>query len=419
MRLASLALLLLWPAPTRAAEMSVEEVLRAAEKVSPDLKAAAAREAQAQDAVELGRSAYFPTLDAQGVQSWGFAGSNGALGLGGLMSSPFRSGPTGGLVSKMTLFDLSRGHGVDASRSRLEAARAQTRVARYTLDQAALRVYFDAVRDRGQMEAWREVGAEIAKVVKDVDRLVRTGQHSPVERLLIGDQADDAEMTAAAYAERYRIALRRLALLTALPEDGLACPAPASLSESALAAITPGTASPAVERAEAEAAAAKSAAEQAFAENYPTVTALGSVGGMEKVRLVQRIDYSAGVGISLPLFEGFRTRSRASAARNASAERDFAALGARLELDEADAAYDEVMASSRVKLAYLDRELEAAQRTLELAKQRYLSFEGPLVDVRESIRNLARVRAQRNDAKVDLLLALGAKAVLHGGRVGP
>lgn len=413
------AALILWCAagPAAASETTVKEVLQAAERASPDLEAASAREAQARDAVEFGKSYYYPTLDAEGIQSYGFQGSNGALGLGGIMSSPFRSGPTGGLVSRMTLFDLSRGYGIKAARSRLEAARAQTRVVRSALDQAALRIYFEGARDRGQMEAWQEIGAEASKVLTEVERLVRTGQHSPVERLLVQDQVDDAAMTAAAFAKRYEIALKRLALLTGLPEAGLACPSPLSASESSLAVITPGAASPAVERAQAEAEAARTVVGQRGAANYPTISALGSAGGMDKVKLVNRVDYSAGFAVKLPLFEGFRTASEISAAKDAAAERGSLVLAAKLDLDEANASYDETIEASRVKLGFLDRELDNAQEALDLAKKRYLSFEGPLVDVRESIRNLARVRALRNDVKADLLLALGSKAVLNGGTV--
>lgn len=417
MKLASLALVVLCGSPAMAREVGVEDVLSAAEQASPELKAAAARESQARDAVVLRRYSYYPTLDAEGVDSWGFAGSNGALGLGGVMSSPFRKGLTGGLVSQVTLFDLSRGYGVRAEKSRLEAAQARTRVVRYMLDQAALRIYFEGVRDRGQMEAWQQVGAETAKVMKDVEKLVRTGQHSPVEGLLVQDQVDDAAMTAAAFEQRYKIALKRLSILTGLPEGDLACPNPSALLESSMSVIAAGAASPAVERAQADAAAAKSAVGERESGNYPTISAIGSIGGMDKVRLVDRADYSAGVGVRLPLFEGFRTQSRTSAAKDAASEGEYNVLAAKLQLDESNAAYDEVIETSRVKLGYLDRELEDAIRALGLAQKRYLSFEGPLVDVRESIRNLARIQGQRSDVKADLLLALGAKAVLNGGHI--
>ncbi|HVA65817.1 MAG TPA: TolC family protein [Elusimicrobiota bacterium] len=417
MKLASLAVVLLCAQTASAREIGVGEVLAAAERASPQLKAAAAQEARARDAIEIGKSSYYPTLDAEAVQSYGFPGSNGGLGLGGIMSSPFRSGPSGGLVSRMTLFDLSRGYGLKAARSRLDAAQAETRVARYKVDQAALRIYFEGVRDRGQMEAWQEVDGQTLKVLAVVERFVRAGQHSPVDRFLVQEQADDAAMTAAAYARRYQIAVKRLALLTGLSEADLACPSPASVSESSIGVIMPGAAPPDIARAQAEAEAAKNVVGARSAGNYPTVTALASAGGMDSVRLAQRQDYSAGFAISLPLFEGFRVKSEISSAKDAATQRDYDVLAAKLDLAETDAAYDDLIETARIKLGFLDRELDEADQALDLALKRYLSFEGPLVDVRESLRDLGSVQSRRIDAKADLLFALGAKAVLDGGHV--
>jgi outer membrane protein len=398
-------------------ELSVGEALLASESASPELKGAAAAEAQAQDAVEIAKSPYYPTLDAEGIDSKGFPGSNGALGLGGITSSPFRIGPTGALVSQLTVFDAGRSHALDYARSRLEAARARTRVVRYQVDQAALRIYIEGSRYKGQKAAWVDVGKRIDGVLKEVHRLVRTGQHSPVEGWLVQDQAEDAAMTAAVFETRYRIAVRRLALLTGLPEAGLSFPVPAALTESSMSVISAGTSSPSLDRAQAEADAAHKLVSQRKSENYPVITALASVGAMQDARLVQENDYSVGVGLRLPLFSGYRISSEIARSKDAAAERDLGVLGAKLELDEADASYDEVIESSRVKLRFLDQEAELARKAFDLALKRYLSFEGPLVDVRESIRNIARIDGELNDAGADLMLALGAKAVLNGGRV--
>src|SRR5258708_28187235 len=79
-------------AQSAAPELSVTQALLWAEEASPALKAARAREAQAQEAVKIAQAAYYPTFDLEAIQSYRFAGSNAALGLGGLMSSPFPGG---------------------------------------------------------------------------------------------------------------------------------------------------------------------------------------------------------------------------------------------------------------------------------------------------------------------------------------
>src|SRR5258708_30633278 len=118
-------------------ELSVTQALLWGEEASPALKAARAREAQAQEAVKIAQAAYYPTFDLEAIQSYGFAGSNGALGLGGLMSSPFRGGPTGGGFSKMNLIGFCRSFNVEAAKDKLRATPENTPLLRYTLEPAA------------------------------------------------------------------------------------------------------------------------------------------------------------------------------------------------------------------------------------------------------------------------------------------
>jgi hypothetical protein len=40
-----------------------------------------------------------------------------------------------------------------------------------------------------------------------------------------------------------------------------------------------------------------------------------------------------------------------------------------------------------------------------------------VIDLREAVRNLARIETQLNEKKADLLLALGSKALLNGATV--
>ncbi len=399
-------------------ELSIAEVLLAAEELSPELKAAAAREAQAHNDIEIGKSYYYPTLDAEAIESYGFAGSNGALGIGGLMGSPFRKGLAGGFVSRLNIFDLSRDFHLKTTHSLLKAAKAQTRIIRYQVDLTALRIYFDCIRYRGQMEAWQNIASQINKIVKEVESLVKTGQHSPVDLLLIQTQAEDAEMNYSASAEQYQIALKRLALITGFNKIDISCPDPAAIEESNLATITLGTVSPFIEHAQAIEQAAKNSAREKSAERFPKLTALASVGTMDGTpHLAEKKDYSAGFAVTLPLFEGFRINNEVSHAKNIAKERKNDLLSARFDLDELNAFYDETIEPSRIKLQFLDHELKIAQQATSLAKERYFSFQGPLVDVREALRTLAGIESKHNDDKVELLFALSAKMFINGGHV--
>jgi len=404
-------------ADTSGGALTIAEVLRRAEQASPELNAVAARESQAREGLRILESLYYPSVEFQVIQSYGYAGSNGALGASGLISSPFRVGPGAELVSKLSLVDHSRTYGVRAARDELRALEEQTRIVRYRLDQAMLEIFFEAVKSRGEADAWQEITAEIDQVAKEVDRLVRTGQHSPVERYLVQDQMDEAAMAGETTQLKCRIALKRLAIFTGLDEKTLACPSPATLSEKDLAVIHGMGDSPLVARAAAEVQAAHAGVSQRSAERYPRVVALASVGDVSQSPLVEKKDYSGGFGVILPLFEGGQISAGIHQAEARAAEKENDLLTARLTLDDQNARYDEVMTSCQIKLHYLEDEKRAAVQALNLARERYLSFLGPLIEVREALRNLARIETQQSDVKADFLLAAGSKALLNGAAV--
>ena len=192
-----------------AVDLTVPQALRQAEQASPELKAALDREQQARDTVGIRQSFYYPTVAFEAIDSVGFPGSSGALGIGGLVGSPYRSGPAAGLVANLSLFDRNRHYSVQAGQQELKAVQEQTAVARFQLDQEALQIFFEAARFRGQEEAAQAAVTAITDVAHEVERFVRTGQRSVVERLLVQDQTTEAQMAAAAYHESYLVALQR------------------------------------------------------------------------------------------------------------------------------------------------------------------------------------------------------------------
>lgn len=411
------------------ADLTVAEALRRAEAASPELKAALAQEEQARQSLEIIKAQYYPSLFLQGIRGYGLTGSkfsgvtSGAFGLSGVMGSSPATEPGVGLLSRATLWDLNRESALKTARQRLLAVREQNRVARYKLYQATLQAFFGGVRNRSQQEAWQELAKEIDAVAQKVDEFIRTGQHSLVERLLVQDPAIDAAMTRAVFAERYRSALKQLALLTGLDERGLSCPTLSSVTEQYLEAFETDLTNPLVAKAAADAEAARAAISERRSERYPKLQALAGLGPWTKDKKgayesgVSLTNYSAGLALSLPVFEGFRVSSgiRKDQASFEEKERDLQA--AELNVKLSDARFDEVISTSRIKLQYLKEGLSVAKEGLALAKRRYLAFEGPLNEVREALRNLARVQTQINDTTVDLLQALGTRAVFNGARL--
>ena len=264
-------------------------------------------------------------------------------------------------------------------------------MARFSVDQSALQIYLDASRFRGQQESYQQIAGYVADVAHQVEMFVKTGQRlsgGPRE-----DQTTDAQMTAAAFQERYHVALRRLALATGLTPDQAACADPAQLSDQSLGWST-GTVSPLVTRVAAQAERHVRAASTCRLKNLPKVSATASFGDMDESRLVTKHDYAGGFGITLPLFEGYKISSQIHQAQALAAQRDQDLNAVRFQLDELNAHYDEIINASRVQLEYLEKESEVAERAFALAKKRYYDFQGTLVDVREAVRNLERIQSE-------------------------
>jgi len=398
-------------------ELNILEVMGRAEHVSPVLKAALARMKAAQESIRIAKSAYFPALNLEGIDSTGFPGSSNLLGISGLMASPFRSGLAGGIVSKLTVYDFGRTrYDVKAAEQELISSFENVKVLRYLVYLTALKLYFDAVQSRSQQETWQQLGQETSYVAHEVRRFVQTGQRSIVERYLVQDQVEEADATQAAYGERYSVALRRLALLTGL-NGPISCPDALHVRTRIYDGLHREEQSPLLRRAAAESSTAHERLKQVLAENRPQIMAVASAGEMDKSRLVEKKEYSAAVGFQLPLFEGYKITAEVHRAQNIVDQKDQELISARFELDDQNASYDEIINSARVNLQHLEHELAVANEGFKVAKERYLSFQGTLVDVREALRNLSRIMTTIDEVRVDLLIAEGSKRVLNGAYV--
>ncbi|MHB2025948.1 MAG: TolC family protein [Elusimicrobiota bacterium] len=409
------ALICVFSTESFAADLSVKEAVLAAENFSPRLKAAKLRETQARDAVIIQEAGYYPTLDAQAIQGYGMLGANSLLGIGGPMGAPFRSGPAAGLVSQWNVFDPQIYYGVAVADDILKTAEAQTALVRYQVDQAVLAAYFDAARDQGLREVWRKVGGIMTGVAADVHGFVQSGQALIVKEWLVNYQVEDARMREAVYAKRAGLAIDRLAALTDLDADSISCPEPDALSRSDVSIFNPAQESQLVAQAMAQERTAHAEVALASSQNYPRLSALAGAGDMSQAVSAKKQDYSLGLGVTLPIFEGFRITKEAHRAREKASESDLNVAGARLDIAVSDKKLDESIEASQIALNALDEQLDLARKTFKLAKARYLLFQEPLVDVRESLRNLGRIESRRVNAKVDLLFSLSAKAALNGG----
>lgn len=402
------------PSVRAAHELTLAEVLSQGEQNSPRLKAARLQEKAAHEGVGAAEAAYSPSVAAEALDTWGFPGSSGALGIGGLMGSSYRSGAAAGLTATDTLFDFGRTYdSVKTARQLEELERRSFQVDRYAVDLDVLRTFYACSRFRSEHEVWDGLHGETELVAKEVVKYVETGQRSVVDKYLAQAQVEEARTNRNYFQSRMNSTTARLSLLTGSSETGLSCP-PLPSGDVSVPLHPTGDENPYVRKSEAEVDLAKTRLDSRRADFLPKIVGVASVGTMERVRLVNRADYSGGLGVILPLFDGLGSVRRMDEAK-ASLEAKTQELGAvRLQLDETNARYDEIIDASKARIEHLEREQKLAEEGFSVAKNRYFKFQGTLVDLRDALKNLGRIETDLRDTQANLLEAEGSKALLNG-----
>ena len=412
------ALLLVQGADAVATEphsLALGEVLRLAKKVDHEISAAQMHEAAVESNISIARSGYLPTVDLDAIYSTGFPGSSGWLGIGGLVGSPYRSGPAFGLVAKETLWDFGRtSNAVEVAKHEAQASKNSTRVISYQVDQDASRLYFECVKYRSQSDTWGFVLEQAQLISREVKRFVSTGQRSIVEKYLAESQVEEALTAQADFQEHAQLVLKRLGLVIDIDIQQMTCPNIESLKTPEVQETPDQGLHPLITLAQEQAQAARARADAAKAGYLPELVGVASVGEMENSRLVAKQDYAVGVGLVIPLFDGLKTTSEVAHARAIAAEKEFLVQAGRDRVAQANAKFDELLNTSKGRMAHLDRELQLSKEGFGLARKRYLSFQGTLIDVRESLRNLTRTETQLTDSKTEFLEAITAKALFNG-----
>src|SRR6185437_7032110 len=119
------------------------------------------------------------------------------------------------------------------------------------------------------------------------------------------------------------------------------------------------------------------------------------------------------VGLQIPLFDGFETlNSVESAESNEQAKQDLVAA-AHDEIELTNARYAQLIDSDQVRLVNLNSELKLADQAFNVAKDRYFSLQGTLVDLREALRNLMRTRTARIDTEEEYMLAITEQKIFN------
>lgn len=397
--------------------ISVDYAMHLAEKNSPLLSAAQFREIAARKSIDIARAAYFPTLNAEAIDSTGFPGSCNALGIEGLMGSPFRKGVAGGIVAEQTIYDFGRTfYNVEAAKHEAESTHQNTKVTLYQVKQLTLQIYYECAKFRTLRDTWTDLCKESASITKEAEHFVDVGQVSIVDRYLSKAETEQALTAQAFFGEQLDQATHELAVLMGIPSNTFICPRLPHELTCSLNPNTPIDQSPLLWRAIADARVAQARLKHEKANFMPKIVAVASAGAIQSADLVKNNGYSAGIGVTIPLFDlEIHGKIRQAAALACAKHQEIAAE--KLYLEEANAKYDRIIHSSEVRLFHLREESRLAKKAFQVAKERYFNLEGNLIDLREAFRNISRVETDVENTRALLLQAMGSKALLNGSSI--
>lgn len=383
----------------RSEEYTLNEVLNLTRAHSPDVAVAKAQRDVASDQVGISKAQYLPKVNLEAIESSGFPGSSGRTGVGGIMGSPYRSGFGIGLTLEQTLWDFGRTQSaVAADEVRVEIASVGIDLSFFRNESAAIRAFYECSLFRSQADGWEYIRKESEIIANEVGRFVKTGQKSIVEKYLVDAQTEEALTNESSYNERYMVSRKLIALMTG-QEVNKMCPL-LTLRETKeiVLNLEAHTKNSMVRFAEEEVILAKLGVDRAKSQYLPRLVGTGSFGELEKTRLVANKDYAISVGLVFPLFDGFKTHYEVLSAKAAQVEKERAVDLSKENYQKLILRLDDSINASKIRYLHLQKELELAEKGFKIAKQRYFSFKGSLIDIREALRNVARTRTQLNEA---------------------
>lgn len=393
-------------------DITIEQALQRAEVNSYALTVSQYQKLAAKKAIIIAKAGYFPVLNFEAIDSWGFPGSSGWIGVEGLMGSPYRKELSGGVVAKQTLYDFGRTkYDVKRAEDEVELAKQNSKITAYEVKLLTLASYYDCAQYRTLESIWSHLSKEAEVITTEVEHFIKTGQRSVVDHYLSRIQLEEARTAQAYFGNKYKGVKRELAIMMGIDENSFSC---AMLNKNTKGISDPDLcSSPFLARAKVDLQIAKDALGREKSDLMPKVVTVASLGAMEKTHLLPKKDYAVGLGVIVPLYDlhvvGGIKRARAMvSAKNEEVEAQIQFL------EEMNAKYDTIINSSRVKLEHLNRELSLAEEGFKVAKRRYFDLEGQLVDLREAFRDLSKASVDTEDSRANVLKAQGSKYLLNG-----
>lgn len=381
-------------------------------KAHPRLTAAEFKALAAKQAVLQARAGWFPTLAGSAVAVGADDPANTRLAASGPLSVSTVMERAGlGLNVSQMLTDFGRtASQVEVARQKSHAEEAGVEVTRSLLLLQVTSTYFLALQSQSVLSVARQTVTTREVVLQQVSALASNQLKSELDVSFARVSVEEARLLLARAENDLESAFTALGPLLGERE-----PRRYELADEPLPGALAGDAAPFVAdalrlrpelarfRAEAEAAAGQARADRAV--NYPTVSALGSVGLLPfRDTRLQHSYAAAGLVMSLPLYSGGR-----DTARQRESELKAQSLGETVRDEENTIIRDVRLALLRAQHAYERLALTAkllthARTAHDLASARYKLGVSNVAELSQAQLNLTSAEIAEATAKYDYLL---------------
>jgi len=401
-----LKLLLILAPVASAQETSFVNFLQTAWELSPTVRGEVLQNDASNEFISSARGKYLPHVSLDAIDTTGFPASNAELGVGGLMGSPFRSGLAGGIVVNQTVYDFGR------IQSFLERAKAEKslNLARLAEDKfrflsTAGRLYLTCARVRSLQQHDTELMSWAKINLKETARFTKTGQRSIVDNSLVQTEVNSLNLE---LEQLHKFEDSLNGQMKMYGSKG-GCQ---SLSGAWKIQVPEAlqVEEPSLLLAKAQIELSQSSYEEAKASQLPKLNVMASSGGMDDARLVDQQNYSAGIGLVFPIWNGGEDARRERAYKSQTEYQGENLKAAQLEYATRLKNLQDELSRDQEALTVIEKNLEQVEKTIKLASKRYRTLEGTLIDVREAfkqLRDLGLERIQVMSALADTSLQVG------------
>jgi len=384
--------------PEKAQEkfLSLDEVMTATLRQNPQVIFQKARALEAQADYTIARAALMPQVNLSGMDSFGLGGSSQAIGLSGVVNSPFRRHWAGGFDASWALFDFGHtGYKVKAAKKEAKAAWEEYEQHIAEIKLATFQTYAQNALHFKYVQFLKERIERLEKIGEEIDSYVQSGLKSSVELDLAQATLEEVKAKEAEDAGLLKKLIAQLKELMGEPDrEDFYCQLPESnfSNPENLSVLIANALSkrPELQSAKRILEARHAEVKSARRAHAPKIVGASSVGALEDTNPHGADRWSASIGMKVPIFDGFKMRGGVKKAKEREIEANAELLFWENRIkQQAASAYAEWEGAENAR-KFLENRYQLAQSAYDLARKRYTEKMGTFIELQNAESSLAQ-----------------------------